>query len=79
MLQYDADISVSRQHVDMIRLMNEAFPGLVARFNDETLQSPDNKSHEAEIMKGVYNEVRNLANQKLQNRTKEEGKYALKQ
>ncbi len=79
MLQYDADISVSRQHVSMIRLMNEVFPGLVATFNDGTLQSPDNKSHEAEIIRNSYIETKNLVVQTLQNRQKEEGIYALKQ
>lgn len=79
MLQYDADKSISRQHVEMIRLMNTVFPGLVASFNDGSLFDGENMSHEAQKTRELYAQIADLANTTMQNRGKEESKYALKQ
>lgn len=79
MLQYDADKSVSRQHVEMIRLMNTVFPGLVASFNDGSLFDPANTSHEAEKTRELYAQIADLAKTVLQVRSIDESEYALKQ
>jgi hypothetical protein len=79
MLSYDADKSVSRQHVEMIRLMNEVFPGLVAQFNDGSLFATDNTSHESQLAKTQYKEIYDLSQKTMDIRMKEESNYAVKQ
>ena len=72
MLQYDADKSVSRQHVEMIRLMNDVFPGLIASFNNGSLFAPENSSYESRLAKRLYIDISDLATETMQNRAKEE-------
>jgi hypothetical protein len=79
MLSYDADKSVSRQHVEMIRLMNEVFPGLVAQFNDGSLRDTNNNTREAQIYRTLYIDITTLAGKTMKTRMDEEDKYALKQ
>jgi hypothetical protein len=79
MLQYEADISVSRQHVEMIRMMNTLFPGIVVRFNDGSLLDTSNESRESEIAKELYANISALATSTMGIRWSEESKYALKQ
>lgn len=79
MLSYDADKSVSRQHVEMIRLMNEVFPGLVAQFNDGSLRDTNNNTREAQIYRARYTEITTLAGEIMDTRMDEEGKYATRQ
>jgi hypothetical protein len=79
MLSYDADKSVSRQHVEMIRLMNEVFPGLVAQFNDGSLRDTNNNTREARIYRTLYTEITTIAKTTMDTRMDEESKYAVKQ
>jgi hypothetical protein len=79
MLSYDADKSVSRQHVEMIRLMNEVLPGLVSQFNDGSLRDTNNNTKEAQIYRALYTEITTLAKTTMDTRMDEEGKYATRQ
>ena len=76
MLQYEADKSPSRQHVEMIRLMNQIFTGLVASFNDGSLFAPENETPESKTTKDLYKEIITLADITMKNRMSEERKYA---
>lgn len=76
MLQYDTGVSVSRQHVAMIQLMNQVFPGLVARFNSGALIDTPDESHESQIARELYENIRKLATDTMNTRISEEKKYA---
>ncbi len=76
MLQYDGGESVSRQHVAMIRLMNEVFPELVARWNNGSLLGEWDTSKEATMAKNQYREVRALADAVNGIRQTKEAHYA---
>jgi hypothetical protein len=79
MLQYDADKSVSSQHVEIIILLNKLFPGFVSKFNSGELFNTSNNSSEAVLTRKLYSDIQILANNTIEEREKQRNNYALKQ
>ncbi|MBX9808822.1 hypothetical protein K2X92_00325, partial [Candidatus Gracilibacteria bacterium] len=79
MLSYELNKSISRQHVEMIQLINTVFPNLVSNFNNGSLFDTQNQEKEAIKVRELYIQINELAKKTMKNRAEEEGKYAIKQ
>lgn len=78
MLQYDADKSISSQHIEMLSLLNQVHPWLLARFNSRVWETNQQDPLD-KIIYDLYKEIDSKAIGAFDVRRKEERDYAWKQ
>lgn len=79
LLQFSSEVSVSRQNVDMLRMIDRLFPNLKLAFNDGSLFEAENTAAEAVVAKELYAAFATEASTHMDERAKAERQYALKQ
>lgn len=79
LLQFSNEVSVSRQNVDMLRMIDRLFPTLKLAFNDGSLFEEENKTPEAITAKELYAAFSAETSTHMDDRAKAEKQYAIKQ